>query len=623
MKKNFLFFLFIFYFCFNSFSFIKDFGKEEIVDYSKYGKFEGIGTENYKYVITNKKGLGDAQGEGIYPNTWSIYEDSGFKKAKEKGLLEGNRWNFVNIDDKSLAFYKWAISFEEDPGLRQFFVATALEKAGFLKQAIKAYYTIVVCFPRTIGQTYWHQPWYVGDVALNKIKFLCGKHPELNLSLEGASINIKNRFDNDISNDVFIVSPGKLVKGAVQKKENLDLMNLKKINVKSFGRISLVKYSNGFWEMFVDNKPRIIKGMVYSPSVIGQSPDKGTMEDWMHSDVNKNGIIDGPYETWVDKNRNNIQDKNEPVVGDFTLLKEMGVNTIRLYHHATNKNLLRDLYNNYGIMVVMGDFLGMYTVGSNAGWYEGTDYKNPKHLENMLNSVEAMINEYKNEPYILMWVLGNENNYGNVGIETKTAGSGCNAGNQPVEFYKFVEVVAKKIKELDPNHPVAIANGDLLYYDIFSKECPSVDIFGCNAYRGMDGFGESFWQSVKNNGDYPIMVTEYGCPAFYWGKSEKEAERYQKIYNKNSWEDIEQNSYLGNETGICLGGFVFEWTDEWWKAYFPYYHDSTGQWAGPFPDGWMYEEWLGITSQGNGKHSPFLRQLRETYFYYKDVWGKS
>ena len=48
--------------------------------------------------------------------------------------------------------------------------------------------------------------------------------------------------------------------------------------------------------------------------------------------IMKNGIVDGPYESWVDTNKNNKQDDNEKIVGDFQLMKEMGVNTIRIYH---------------------------------------------------------------------------------------------------------------------------------------------------------------------------------------------------------------------------------------------------------------------------------------------------
>ena len=59
------------------------------------------------------------------------------------------------------------------------------------------------------------------------------------------------------------------------------------------------------------------------PVKIGESPGIATMRDWMYYDDNKNGKNDVAYEVWVDKNKNNLQDKDEKAVGDFQILKEM------------------------------------------------------------------------------------------------------------------------------------------------------------------------------------------------------------------------------------------------------------------------------------------------------------
>jgi beta-glucuronidase len=70
---------------------------------------------------------------------------------------------------------------------------------------------------------------------------------------------------------------------------------------------------------------------------------------------------------------------------------------------------------------------------------------------------------------------------------------------------------------------------------------------------------------------------------------------------------------------------AFEFVDEWWKAGPPPKFSATvqethGDFQASFPDGWMYEEWLGVTSQGHGRHSPFLRELRKAYFTLKELW---
>jgi hypothetical protein len=166
---------------------------------------------------------------------------------------------------------------------------------------------------------------------------------------------------------------------------------------------------------------------------------------------------------------------------------------------------------------------------------------------------------------------------------------------------------------------VAICSGDILFLDKFGKHAPDIDIFGTNAYRGEYGFG-AFWRQVKEEAGKPVFITEFGCPAYAESKSLDESEELQAQYHLGSWDDIQGNMAFSGNQGNALGGVVFEWMDEWWKAYEPAIHDSKGLWAGPFPDGYMHEEWLGMTSQGNGKLSPFLRQLRKVYYMYQKKW---
>jgi beta-glucuronidase len=168
---------------------------------------------------------------------------------------------------------------------------------------------------------------------------------------------------------------------------------------------------------------------------------------------------------------------------------------------------------------------------------------------------------------------------------------------------------------------VAIANGDVLHLDVYAQNAPDIDMFGANLYRGEGGF-QSFWQNVKNLTDRPAFVTEYGSPAYVYCKTSQEAEQLQSDYLVSCWEDIEENSVFEAGAGNAIGGILFEWSDEWWKGYEPSLHDTKGLWIGPFPDGYMHEEWLGVCGQGDGKLSPFLRQLRTSYFSHQKIWRK-
>jgi len=118
------------------------------------------------------------------------------------------------------------------------------------------------------------------------------------------------------------------------------------------------------------------------------------------------------------------------------------------------------------------------------------------------------------------------------------------------------------------------------------------------------------------------MITEYGAPAYAEQLSYAEAEEAQADYHLGNWLDIQENS-AGYSRGVgnAVGGVVFAWIDEWWKNYEPFLHDRKANAVGPFPGGFYYEEWFGLTAQGDGQSSPFLRQLRKSYFMYKDLWN--
>jgi beta-glucuronidase len=596
---------------------IEEPGTEKWIDYEKYGEFQNLDSAKYKYAVNDSAGLRAASGEGIFPNSQSVLNSKQYQKYLEENKLEGNKWNFVNSPDLQANFYKWA-SVREDPGVKLYFTALALDKAGNYAHAVKAYYACLVFFPKSVGYTQWQTPWYIGPVCISRIKFLTRRHPDLGVKLVGAKVKIENSFDNDVRNDVFYVNPGKLVaaKSVDFKRRHIEPSGIKKVSGE--GKVKLIEYENGRFRIMVDGKPFVVKGITYSPNKIGLSPVRNNLKnnrDWSWDDYNKNGRIDGPFDSWVDANRNEKQDKNEKPVGDFALLKAMGANTLRVWHHdGLNKEVLKEGYEKYGFMYVIGDFLGMYAMGSQASWEEGTDYLNAKHRENMILSVRKMIEEYKDEPYVLMWVLGNENNYGGA----------ANADKQPKAFYKFANECAKLIKALDPQkRPVAINNGDTLYLDICAQNAPDIDVFGLNSYRGEQGFG-NVWQDVADIYKKPVLITEYGCPAYAAGWDTARIEEGQASYHEGYWRDIEDNlAQSEGGAGNALGGLVFEWSDEWWKGEGntdPWVHDETPQMGGAFLDGNGYEEWYGLAALGDGKDSAFKRQLRKAYFMYREIW---
>ena len=148
----------------------------------------------------------------------------------------------------------------------------------------------------------------------------------------------------------------------------------------------------------------------------------------------------------------------------------------------------------------------------------------------MLESVKKMVMDHKDEPYTLLWLLGNENNYG----------VASNADKKPEAYFQFVNEVAQWIKSVDRNHPVAVSNGDTLFLDIFAKNSPDVDIYSANVYRGDYGFG-SFWEQVFAASGKPTFISEYGSPAYARYLTYDEAEGAQAEYHHGNRTDINEN----------------------------------------------------------------------------------
>ena len=96
---------------------------------------------------------------------------------------------------------------------------------------------------------------------------------------------------------------------------------------------------------------------------------------------------------------------------EMGLLKNMGVNAIRQYEGVQPK-WISYIYENYGIYTMINHAFGRYGLTLSGTWVPNTDYADPKTKEQLLAEVTALTLKYKDTPGLLMYLLGNENNYG-------------------------------------------------------------------------------------------------------------------------------------------------------------------------------------------------------------------
>lgn len=606
-------------------------GTNEPIDYTAFGEFKNLNTSDYQYVIKDEEGLRQSIGAGIYPNQQGILNDRIYRYFNESHLIDEFHWDILTFNDWQKAFYIWTQAPEEE-GVKSFFTSQCLENAGLIMQAIKAYHATIVHFPKSVC---WSQDqsfvWYVAQAAIENIHRLCREYPDLNIKLVDDHFHIQHGEDTDTSNDLFEINPGHFVKTSTKNEQDSmpDLNKLKITAQRGTGKVKLSKYENGHWLLTVNNNPFYIQGITYQPTRVGLGPKQNPLfsSEWMFNDLNQNGRIDAPYDSWIDKNKNGRKEETDPVIGDFQLMKDMGVNAIRLYVEPDdssqynpkllNKELLRDMYETYGISVIVGDFLGAYTRGSGASWEDGTDYKKMSQRERMKQLVHDKVMDLKDEPFVLMWILGNENTMPIDYVEENDTRT--NASQHPVAYAEFLNEVAQMIHEIDKNHPVAIGNLELDMLDIYEKYAPEIDIIGINSYRSSVGFGD-LWEKAQNTIDRPVLITEFGCDAYAQGLGEDEEAQVQ--YHQGKWKDIILNEAGGPLTGISLGGIIFEFLDEWWKdtsGNSERSHQIEAQRIFGSPDGFSHEEWYGIIGQGNGAKSPFQREPRKAYEYYQTL----
>jgi hypothetical protein len=222
--------------------------------------------------------------------------------------------------------------------------------------------------------------------------------------------------------------------------------------------------------------------------------------------------------------------------------------------------------------------------------------------------MKAVVSEYKNTPGLLMYLLGNENNYGLVWKGAETEDLPINEDDYSVAakyLYQMFNKAAVLMKAIDGSHPVAICNGDLGFLDIVAKECKDVDIYGTNMYRGKS-FGDAF-KRVKNELNMPIMFTEFGADAFN-AVTNEEDQKMQAHFMVENWREIYQNAAGLGKAENSLGGFTFQFSDGWWKFGQTKdldVHDNNASWSNggyyiDFKEGKnnMNEEWFGICAKG-------------------------
>jgi hypothetical protein len=248
-------------------------------------------------------------------------------------------------------------------------------------------------------------------------------------------------------------------------------------------------------------------------------------------------------------------------------LKYLNANTVRTYSGVDKYFLQQAGINNIRVIVSFWVNLDL-------------DLSLPEVRQKIVDDFGAMVFDLKDYPGVLMWNIGNEQNYS----------STPNNGNSPY-WYSLVQelAIAAYKAEGEKYHPVCISNGSLYNIGNIGMKANDaslsyVDLWGSNAYE--QNF-TAFFTTYRTKSLKPIVITEFGIDALN-NVSKTEYETVQAYFDSTNW------MQMRSANDVCVGATVFEFTDEWWKAGDPNSHDYGGYATSAHPDGYSNEEWWGI-----------------------------
>jgi len=264
----------------------------------------------------------------------------------------------------------------------------------------------------------------------------------------------------------------------------------------------------------------------------------------------------------------------ETLTQDLELMREMGVNTIRVYEPIASKSVL-DQISQAGLSVIIGfgyNQNGVYDLES--GTY--------------LDYIKAL----KAHPAILFWELGNEYNYHPEWF-----------GGSMDDWYKTLREAAFAIHAEDPNHPVGTAHGEVPDADLL-EDLDGIDLWGLNVYRWDES--HTALADFTQRSQKPVYFSELGADSYMAAAQLG----YEQGENQRAQADATQHllEHILTDSSKTAGVAVFSFTDGWWKAGEPNQQD-VGGWA-PGSSGVPYdatanEEYWGLVDINRKKKEAF------------------
>lgn len=247
-------------------------------------------------------------------------------------------------------------------------------------------------------------------------------------------------------------------------------------------------------------------------------------------------------------------------------LRDMGVNTIRTWGTDASSKTLLDAAARHGIRVVSGFWLGP---GGGPGAGGCPNYvTDAKYKADTMAAITTWTTAYRDNAGVLMWDVGNESLLG-----LGSCYGGAELENQRNAYASFVNDAARKIHQIDPNHPVTSTDAWTGAWPYLKANAPDLDLYGLNSYGGLCD-AKKTW--VDGGYDKPYLVTE-GGPAGEWeapkdanGVADQGTDADNAAGYSKAWSCVQAHA------GVALGATLFSFGTE---------GDAGGIWFNVLPGG--------------------------------------
>ncbi|MFD2203320.1 glycoside hydrolase family 2 TIM barrel-domain containing protein [Shivajiella indica] len=254
-----------------------------------------------------------------------------------------------------------------------------------------------------------------------------------------------------------------------------------------------------------------------------------------------------------------------------------GGNSVRTWDIQDAERILDEAHA-LGLTVTLGLQVGRPT------WGDDFNYWNIWQVDKKIEELLPTIEKFKNHPALLMWGVGNEVN--------------LFGGNKYIVYFTLNRI-AKRIKKIDPNHPV------LTVFHLYEKPhkyispkyfMPDIDILGFNAFDRLPNMYDKIYSRTGWNKAY--IISEWG-PTGHWESATtdwgapKELTMKEKVnLMKNYWYLMHGDSvhFLGSYA--FYWGFKYEITHTWFSLFSEEGYDSDQvkflqmAWSGKNPENW-------------------------------------